>query len=120
MNIYKILRDFFEEKPFVFNIRSDSMKKTLGNYEFVKSPLISGWRRLGSLSYFQFCQAQSQLQGKLRLKTELALFFFNPFTHPPTHPPTPPTPPGKVYFPNFFIDSLPSNTRLIFYYVTAY
>jgi hypothetical protein len=46
------------------------------------------------------CQAQSQLQVKLSLKTELALFFFNPATHPPTL-----TPPGKVYFPTFFIES---------------
>jgi hypothetical protein len=34
------------------------------------------------------CQAQSQLQVKLSLKTELALFSINPApTHPPTHPP---------------------------------
>ena len=31
---------------------------------------------------FIYCEAQSQLQGKLSLKIELALFFFNPATQP--------------------------------------
>ena len=30
--------------------------------------------------WYYFCQAQSQLQVKLSLKTELALFFINPAT----------------------------------------
>ena len=44
------------------------------------------------------CHVQSQLQVKISLKTELALFSLNPATHP-THPATHPR--GKVYFPTF-------------------
>ena len=39
-----------------------------------------------------YCQAQPQLQVKLSLKAELALFSVNP---------APPPSPGKVYFPTF-------------------
>ena len=43
-----------------------------------------------------YCQAQSQLQVKLSLKTELALISNNPA---PTHP----HPPGKVIFQHFSV-----------------
>ena len=39
--------------------------------------------RTGSPFLKSFCQAQSQLQVKLSLKTELALISTNPATHPP-------------------------------------
>jgi hypothetical protein len=45
------------------------------------------------------CQAQSQFQVKLSLKTELALFSLNPATH--THPQPPH--PGKFIFQHFSV-----------------
>jgi hypothetical protein len=58
--------------------------------------------RLSNLVRYN-CQAQSQLQVKLSLKTELALFPLNPATPPPA-----PHPPGKVYFPTFVSECWPS------------
>ena len=37
---------------------------------------------IASCLVINFCQAQPQLQVKLSLKAELALFSFNPATHP--------------------------------------
>mgnify|MGYP001406764270 CR=1 FL=1 len=54
------------------------------------------------LTFVSFCQAQSQLQVKLSLKTELALISINPA---PTHPPTPnSTHPGKFIFQHFSVN----------------
>jgi hypothetical protein len=46
------------------------------------------------IDLFIYCQAQSKLQVKLRLKTELAFFPFNSATHPN------PTPPRESLFSN--------------------
>jgi hypothetical protein len=70
---------------------------------------------------YGYRQSQSQLQVKLSLKTELALFSCNPATHPPPdpHPPTHPTPPtpthppGKVYFPTFLSECWPSKVTVV-------
>jgi hypothetical protein len=55
------------------------------------------------LTKTHFCQAQSQLQVKLSLKTELVLFSFNPATHPPPTHPAPPRP-GKFNFQLFSVN----------------
>ena len=48
------------------------------------------------VEYLFYCQAQSQLQVKLILKTELALISLNPAPHP-THP-------GKFIFQHFSVN----------------
>ena len=85
-SIKAMLKECLETKPEYKIIRclwsSCLKKKQKADTEFFRKPELAIFQLLWIFGSFYLCQAQSQLQVKLSLKTELALFSINPARTP--------------------------------------